>query len=695
MNPQLTTIFDLRNLVVPVINEIYYTTDIGMEGNWYYDNTDLISLDNTGTILVGVGGYRYKRIYDGYVNVKWFGAIGNGVVDDFFAIQNALNFVSYALDPNPLVSGVYGGNTLFFPKGVYLISATLLVGQNCRLIGVNNRYHFVYSQTTSSGGTVIKANFENPDFWLIESATFENGLPVLPPYNNALIKDGGEPNSFYNYIYRMGISIENITIDGGENIAFGGVRLSNAGNSMVRNVGFFNIKCGLMFNTCWGGSIENCFVNSKHYGALVLDCNSIMLSDSYFSTFSQENRVDELPSFIYQQEDYAFWDLNENVKFGTTGVYILRSYAVGMISNVVEQFANGIGCFQSTVSCNASYCEGHAYYGIIVGIEDSQLMMNEVQIINVQYGFIFGKNAQSTINGVSQIKSPENTYLNCLFENNISSNRSICFSNTNFILRKYNSEIVFLDNCKYGKNTGSLYINPKDGSDDNYGFTSMDAIKTFDTALKRIQNQSTLNPIKTILIKGAPIANLPNDNIIGAARKSINPIKIENCEILISTYDADSNNPRGRIFFDGLTSGFVGIGQIIIGSNVNLYFKDVELTTNTNDILPTVVGNLTVFELQNSYCQLTFEYSDLTNIVLSTINLYKYYNLIQAKVDPLNPLLSSIVDIKFLNCIIYNHFGGLSPIQNGNQNLSVICTQTKSSRGFIGWQDFASILNNF
>ena len=34
--------------------DVYYTTDIGQEGEWYYDATDITSIDNLGTILVSI-----------------------------------------------------------------------------------------------------------------------------------------------------------------------------------------------------------------------------------------------------------------------------------------------------------------------------------------------------------------------------------------------------------------------------------------------------------------------------------------------------------------------------------------------------------------------------------------------------------------------------------------------------------------
>lgn len=98
-------------------------TDPGIAGFFYKvtpGSADDIGDDNGGTIIRvgstvnGSGvitqgtGARWKRHYDGSVNVKWFGAKGDGVTDDTASIQAALNAST--------------GKKLTFPTGAYRIS---------------------------------------------------------------------------------------------------------------------------------------------------------------------------------------------------------------------------------------------------------------------------------------------------------------------------------------------------------------------------------------------------------------------------------------------------------------------------------------------------------------------------------------------------------------------------------------------
>ena len=68
---------------------VYQTTDLG-GGTWKYDPLDKTSPDNTGTVLVAAGNKRLKRIFQGAINVRWFGATGDGISDQTAFLNLAL-----------------------------------------------------------------------------------------------------------------------------------------------------------------------------------------------------------------------------------------------------------------------------------------------------------------------------------------------------------------------------------------------------------------------------------------------------------------------------------------------------------------------------------------------------------------------------------------------------------------------------
>lgn len=86
-------------------------TDPGIAGFFYYDAADTTSADNGGTIIVSSNGKRWKRLFEGAVNVKWFGAKGDGA--------SSVSVDSVAL-PLALYYQRSTGRRLFFPKGNYV-----------------------------------------------------------------------------------------------------------------------------------------------------------------------------------------------------------------------------------------------------------------------------------------------------------------------------------------------------------------------------------------------------------------------------------------------------------------------------------------------------------------------------------------------------------------------------------------------
>jgi hypothetical protein len=106
-----TTIAQIRTLLGALPNTNFYTTDLGQEGSWYYDSSDVTSADNTGTILVTSDGKRIKRIIQDKINMSWFGVVGDGTTDDSSNVLKALR-------ASELLKKI-----LFVKKGTYNIAS--------------------------------------------------------------------------------------------------------------------------------------------------------------------------------------------------------------------------------------------------------------------------------------------------------------------------------------------------------------------------------------------------------------------------------------------------------------------------------------------------------------------------------------------------------------------------------------------
>lgn len=91
----------------------YFITDAGRQGLFYYDAQDRSSVDNGGTVIVN-GTKRYKRMYSGAIDVRWFGMKadwnGSSGSDNTSAFIAAIN----AAAKNQVVMVPQGG---YFVKG--------------------------------------------------------------------------------------------------------------------------------------------------------------------------------------------------------------------------------------------------------------------------------------------------------------------------------------------------------------------------------------------------------------------------------------------------------------------------------------------------------------------------------------------------------------------------------------------------
>ena len=115
----VTSINDLKSLTSPQTNTIYRvlgykTANDGGGGEFYWDNVNTVP-ENGGTIFIASTGC-WKRLYDGELNVKWFGAKGDNSVDDGPAINKCLDYARELFT---------NGGKLAFPRGRYRISETL------------------------------------------------------------------------------------------------------------------------------------------------------------------------------------------------------------------------------------------------------------------------------------------------------------------------------------------------------------------------------------------------------------------------------------------------------------------------------------------------------------------------------------------------------------------------------------------
>lgn len=128
----VVTIAALKNVASPVTNTLYgvagYNTSGDGGGGLFFWNSTSTATDNAGTVFqrTAGGAGRFLRIYNDGLNIRWFGAVGDGITDDTTAIQNC---ITAAALPGGNVGGVVD-----LDVGTFVISK-ITVPPACTLCG--------------------------------------------------------------------------------------------------------------------------------------------------------------------------------------------------------------------------------------------------------------------------------------------------------------------------------------------------------------------------------------------------------------------------------------------------------------------------------------------------------------------------------------------------------------------------------
>jgi|GEM_PF-5918590 len=133
-----TVIYNGERYAADPADTPFTTTGTFNAANWVSLSTpsDLITYNNGGT---GAIDTTVKAKLQEFVSVKDFGAIGNGVTDDYSAILNALN---------ALVAR--GGGTLHFPAGTYITNYAIPLKSNIHYLGDGADATIIKAASTSS-----------------------------------------------------------------------------------------------------------------------------------------------------------------------------------------------------------------------------------------------------------------------------------------------------------------------------------------------------------------------------------------------------------------------------------------------------------------------------------------------------------------------------------------------------------------
>lgn len=278
--------------------------DVDRGGTFIYDATKSAE-NNGGTIFEG-----WVRQYDGAVNVKWFGAKGDGVTDDTAAIDTA---IAASL-----------GRKLYFPSGTYLTNGIVITN----LTGVHFEGEDKYS-------TVIKSN-------------------------------AGVNDHVVSYANAFDCSIENITIDqnsagktGGHGVRLGGIDGLTMCNFIIKSVRSYGIgaQAGANKNIIISDfEIYDCGQDGIDIKDYALDNANIVISNGIIRDYGKQAAnqvafdirgpavVSNIQITAQKEDNHGFRIRTQSVQgragFGTFNNIFINGVGVGISGFVVEAVHN-------------------------------------------------------------------------------------------------------------------------------------------------------------------------------------------------------------------------------------------------------------------------------------------------------------------------------------------------------------------
>jgi hypothetical protein len=337
----------------------YYTVGDGGGGVFYWDNNSVLS-DNGGTIfqVSNVTTGRWIRIFDMFINVRWFGAKVDGTTIDNIPINNSI-----------LYANSIGGRNVYFPEGTYLIDGTANVPINA------------YS---TYGGIVLKSNVN-------------------------IICDSGvtfniKPNTAIGYSCFVGVDISNVSISGGFKIY--GDRVGHVLGEFGHGISLFsckNIKIdSVNIDNVWGDGI---YSGLKQNNILNDECENLSITNVVITNYRRNGISITSGKQIYINNVSISTGGGQSVSF-SAGIDLEPDYATTTIQNVlienvyIKTTFNGF----STAATNSfsvdkitilnSYID--AGTATMTGAIDSTIVYNNCVIKGVNYN-----NYYSTFNDCS------------------------------------------------------------------------------------------------------------------------------------------------------------------------------------------------------------------------------------------------------------------------------------------------------
>jgi hypothetical protein len=299
------------------VHTLGYTSAGDGGGGVYYWTNSLPSgvATNLGTWFAGTTGF-WGLVHEGSVNVRQFGAKGDGATDDSASIQAALDA---AKDPYG-TANVYAvrSGEVYFPKGRYRIASTLTVHPGMRIVGESQESTHIVPEASTDAFYCVTPDGSSST--MIRSYGFSN-ISIIQ-------KSGVVP------VAGSAIRVRPQTITGGTS------PVSVASRINIENVYVFGTYRGIHATAIQGGLISGVTVLGCRETGVLIDAYQTLLNIS--NSASSGNGLDGTGhGWHLQGPSYVAFTATSADSNAQYGYYLENSTEQSCYANVMDVGAEG------------------------------------------------------------------------------------------------------------------------------------------------------------------------------------------------------------------------------------------------------------------------------------------------------------------------------------------------------------------
>lgn len=300
------------------------------------------------------------------VSVKDYGAIGDGVTDDTAAIQAAIA----AVNPNVWAGSFnyqQGGGTVYFPRGVYRITAPLRLAPSVILEGAGcdgwtgglTGFGLTAGASVPNGSGIFADFGATTETCAIDTQNWLVGSASLNPATNQTLLTVGQLGGTYTYCQGAGLRRLAVFCTNQTRV---GVRFQAGALAKLEDVSIIGFRVGVVSNLVWSTEYRNIFSISYQVGIALIGCNALKFSGVFdlFGWGTSSGSAITNNSVVTAGNKPAFWSSNDT-NYNGTSIYAVSGFALRGESVTTQHCGRSVYAEAADISFGAFYLEDMPY----------------------------------------------------------------------------------------------------------------------------------------------------------------------------------------------------------------------------------------------------------------------------------------------------------------------------------------------